>query len=116
MNIWGNVAVLAYVAPGTGGIQTATAGMTFTWQPEGFPGPMAVERYMAPDPSAKTEYIEAQYFGDEKVTAVTCVLAAQDLARTLPWFAASVRDVRMMRIEELNDLMPAVEQAADETQ
>src|SRR5258708_28719469 len=45
------------------------------------------------------------YFGGEIVTAVTCVLAAIDLARSLPWFAASVRDIRMLRIEELNDLM-----------
>lgn len=51
------------------------------------------------------------YFGGESVTAVTCVLAAIDLAQTLPWFAASVRDIRMLRIEELNDLMPAVQQA-----
>src|SRR5437764_10460106 len=49
------------------------------------------------------------YFGGSEVTAVTCVLAAMDLARTLPWFAASVRDIRMLRIEELNDLMPAVQ-------
>lgn len=52
------------------------------------------------------------YFGGESVTAVTCVLAAQDLARSLPWFAASVRDIRMLRIEELNDLMPAIQQAS----
>jgi virulence-associated protein VapD len=51
------------------------------------------------------------YFGGESVTAVTCVLAAIDLANSLPWFAASVRDIRMLRIEELNDLMPAVKQA-----
>jgi virulence-associated protein VapD len=51
------------------------------------------------------------YFGGETVTAVTCVLAAIDLAQSLPWFAASVRDIRMLRIEELNDLMPAVQQA-----
>lgn len=50
------------------------------------------------------------YFGDESINAVTCVLAAIDLSRTLPWFAASVRDIRMLRIEELNDLMPAVQQ------
>jgi virulence-associated protein VapD len=50
------------------------------------------------------------YFGGESVTAVTCVLASIDLARSLPWFAASVRDIRMLRIEELNDLMPAVQQ------
>ena len=52
------------------------------------------------------------YFGGPEINAVTCVLAAQDLARSLPWFAASVRDIRMLRIEELNDLMPAVQQAA----
>ncbi len=52
------------------------------------------------------------YLGGESVTAVTCVLAAIDLARSLPWFAASVRDIRMLRIEELNDLVPAVQQAA----
>ena len=52
------------------------------------------------------------YFGGPEITAVTCGLAAQDLARSLPWFAASVRDIRMLRIEELNDLMPAIQQAA----
>ena len=51
------------------------------------------------------------YFGNEQINAVTCVLAAIDLARSLPWFAGSVRDIRMLRIEEMNDLMPAVEQA-----
>lgn len=51
------------------------------------------------------------YFGGERINAVTCVLAAIDLSRSLPWFAASVRDIRMLRIEELNDLMPAVRQA-----
>ncbi|WP_206107664.1 virulence protein [Paludisphaera rhizosphaerae] len=52
------------------------------------------------------------YFGGENINAVTCVLAAIELARVLPWFAASVRDIRMLRIEEFNDLMPAVQQAA----
>ena len=50
------------------------------------------------------------YFGGDQINAVTCVLAAMDLSRSLPWFAASVRDIRMLRIEELNDLMPAVQQ------
>jgi virulence-associated protein VapD len=54
------------------------------------------------------------YFGGERINAVTCVLAAIDLARTLPWFAAAVRDIRMLRIEEMNDLMPAVQQASAE--
>lgn len=51
------------------------------------------------------------YFGGDQINAVTCVLAAMDLSKQLPWFASSVRDIRMMRIEELNDLMPAVQQA-----
>ena len=49
-------------------------------------------------------------FGGENINAVTCVLAAIDVAAQLGWFAASVRDIRMLRIEELNDLMPAVQQ------
>jgi virulence-associated protein VapD len=53
------------------------------------------------------------YFGDpNKVNAVTCVLAAMDVAQTFGWFAAAVRDVRMLRIEEDNDLMEAVTRAA----
>ena len=51
------------------------------------------------------------YFGDDTVTAVSCVLAIQDVTRKLPWFGPSVRDVRMLRIEENNDLAPAVAQA-----
>lgn len=54
------------------------------------------------------------YFGGPEVTSVTCVLAAIELAQSLPWFAASVRDIRMLRIEELNDLMPAIRQVLGE--
>ena len=53
------------------------------------------------------------YFGGDRINAVTCVMAAIELSKQLPWFAASVRDIRMMRIEELNDLMPAVQQAQE---
>ncbi len=50
------------------------------------------------------------YFGDrDRVTAVSCVIAVQDLARQLPWFSASVRDIRMLRIEEEDDLSVAIE-------
>jgi len=49
------------------------------------------------------------YFGNESVDAVTCVLAVQQLRQTYSWLAASVRDIRMLRIEENNDLMPAIE-------
>lgn len=40
------------------------------------------------------------------------MLAVIDLTTRLPWFAASVRDIRMLRIEELNDLMPVVQRIA----
>ncbi|MFZ4381256.1 MAG: virulence factor [Sandarakinorhabdus sp.] len=52
------------------------------------------------------------YFGGPSVDAVTCVLAVQDLAAQYAWFQPSVRDIRMLRIEENNDLMPAVERGA----
>jgi virulence-associated protein VapD len=52
------------------------------------------------------------YFGNSEVTAATAMLAVIDLTARLPWFAASVRDIRMLRIEELNDLMPVVQRIA----
>lgn len=48
------------------------------------------------------------YFGNDDVTAVDCVLAVQELKRTYNWFQPSVRDIRMLRIEENNDLSPAL--------
>ena len=50
------------------------------------------------------------YFGNDAVDAVTCVLAVQALKRKFSWFAAAVRDIRMLRIEENNDLTPALEE------
>lgn len=57
---------------------------------------------------------ESVYFGDpKKVNAVTAVLAIVDVTRRCdPWFARSVKDVRMLRIEDNNDLMPAVKDVA----
>ena len=52
------------------------------------------------------------YFGDASVTAATAMMAVIDLTTKLPWFSASVRDIRMLRIEEMNDLMPVVERVA----
>ena len=49
------------------------------------------------------------YFGDETINAVNCVMAVQKLAKQFPWFSACVKDVRMLRIEENNDLMPAIQ-------
>jgi len=56
------------------------------------------------------------YFGDTtKVDAVKTVLAIIDVTKRLPWFAACVRDIRMLRIEDNNDLSPAVASAAPAT-
>jgi virulence-associated protein VapD len=49
------------------------------------------------------------YFGDDSVDAITCVLAVQDISARFAWFSPSVRDIRMLRIEENNDLMPAID-------
>ena len=48
------------------------------------------------------------YFGDETIDAVRCVLVAQQLSKKLPWLSQCVTDIRMLRIEDNNDLMPAL--------
>ena len=52
------------------------------------------------------------YFGGPAVTAAAVMVAVVDLTAQLPWFAAAVRDIRMLRIEEANDLMPVVQRVA----
>ena len=49
------------------------------------------------------------YFGNENTTSVDCVIAIQQLTTQYDWFAVCVKDVRMLRIEELNDLKPAID-------
>lgn len=53
------------------------------------------------------------YFGHDKTTPVHCVLAVQDASARYPWFKFVVKDIRMLRVEENNDLMPAVNPQAD---
>ena len=48
------------------------------------------------------------YFGDDDMNAVKCVVAVQKLSQLYPWFKVAVRDIRMLRSEELNDLSPAL--------
>ncbi|WP_439621523.1 virulence factor [Gemmata sp.] len=57
----------------------------------------------------------SMYFGGPSVTAASVMVAVIDLTTQLPWFAAAVRDIRMLRIEELNDLMPVVQRVAGMT-
>jgi len=47
-------------------------------------------------------------YGSAKVTAVTCVLAVQELSRRFWWFAPCVRDIRMLRLMDNDDLMLAI--------
>ena len=53
------------------------------------------------------------YFGDETVDAVRCVRTVQKLAKRYDWFTPSVRDIRMLRIEENNDLKIALDDSDD---
>lgn len=49
------------------------------------------------------------YFASaDTVDSVTCVLAVQAMVKKNPWFRHVVKDIRMLRIEDNNDLMPAV--------
>jgi len=47
-------------------------------------------------------------FGDHTVSPVTCVMAVQAIQKRFPWFNRVLSDIRMLRIEENNDLMPAL--------
>ncbi len=47
-------------------------------------------------------------YGNADVTPVTCVLAVREVAKRFDWFVACVRDIRMLRIVENDDLMPAL--------
>lgn len=61
-----------------------------------------------------TRYQDGMYVGSaSRADAVACVLAVMDLAKHHPRFASFVTDVRMLRIEENNDLMPAVKKAVE---
>jgi len=49
------------------------------------------------------------YFGEEgKLDAVSCVMAVNANSQAFPWFKNCVTDIRMLRIEENNDLAPAL--------
>ena len=48
------------------------------------------------------------YFGDENTDAVTCVMAVQEADKRFAWFGRVVRDLRMLRVDEDNDLLPAL--------
>lgn len=48
------------------------------------------------------------FFGGEETNAVSCFTAVRALDDKYPWFGRVVRDLRMLRIDEDNDLLPAL--------
>jgi virulence-associated protein VapD len=48
------------------------------------------------------------FYGGAGSSPIQCVLAVQAAAATLPWFKASLADLRMLRIEEDDDLLAAI--------
>ena len=53
------------------------------------------------------------YFGYDSGDAVRCVRVVQKLAAKYPWFKPAVRDIRMLRIEENNDLQLPLDDSDD---
>lgn len=45
------------------------------------------------------------YFGEPELTATECIAIVEDMADEFSWFTPSLKDIRMLRIEENNDLM-----------
>ena len=54
----------------------------------------------------------SMYFGSPESTAVDCTLAIMDITSAYDWFAQSVSDVRMLRVEDNNDLKPIIEKVS----
>lgn len=48
------------------------------------------------------------YFGDDTINAVKTVMVVNEMSRKFPWLKDSVSDIRMLRIEENNNLEPAL--------
>jgi virulence-associated protein VapD len=52
------------------------------------------------------------YSGGEAMDTLRCVLAVQQLSRLLPWFTHCARDVRLLHVEQIDDLLPVVKEMA----
>ena len=48
------------------------------------------------------------YFGDDSVGVVPFVLAVPSVVCEFDWFESSITDIRMLKIENNNDLLPVV--------
>ena len=82
---------------------------------DSYPSPSWQNAYKDIERFLRTEGFERQqgsvYFGDPTVDVVRCQTAIQRMTFELEWFGSAVKDIRMLRIEDNNNLMPAVELA-----
>lgn len=49
------------------------------------------------------------YYGTEDMNSISCMVAVIDLIKTLEWFRPSVRNIRLLRVESIDDLAPLVD-------
>ncbi len=58
---------------------------------------------------------ESVYFPQEgeDISAVDAIMAVQEVAREFTWFAPAVSDIRLLRIEDKDDLRPVSKDAHD---
>lgn len=49
------------------------------------------------------------YFAVGDSDAVACIAVLQASADAFDWFTSSIKDIRMLRIEDYDDLMPVID-------
>jgi virulence-associated protein VapD len=62
----------------------------------------------------KFTYQGGIYLGDHDTSVTSVILAVIDLTTRLPWFVDVVRGIRMLRVEESDDLMQVVQRIKDQ--
>lgn len=60
-----------------------------------------------------TRYQRHIYFGNTIVDAEICIAAITELTQRYEWFSSSVKDIRMLRIEDNIDLLPIIQKTLD---
>lgn len=48
------------------------------------------------------------YFGAPNKTSVDCVVLVQEMAKAHQWFASSVKELKLLKLDEVADLKPAL--------
>ncbi|MDP8163488.1 hypothetical protein QJU89_02985 [Pasteurella skyensis] len=53
-------------------------------------------------------YKNGIYWGNDSVNSVNCIIVVQQLIQEFPFLIDHIKDIRMFKIQENNDLMPAI--------